>query len=184
MSNTSNIKKIIYAGLVIAGLAFFVYFMFFRETEKQREPAKPTTENRVKNEFEKDGNLYFLDANGSDTLDSIIIEVADSEYETTKGLMYRRYMPDNAGMLFIFPNESERNFWMKNTHISLDILFINAKGEIINIAKYAKPKSKKGIPSKGAVKYVLEVNAGYSDIHRIEKGYTVKFEMNGKEEAD
>jgi uncharacterized membrane protein (UPF0127 family) len=91
------------------------------------------------------------------------VEIADDPRETTIGLMFRREMADNEGMLFDFGVEAQRSFWMRNTYIPLDMLFIRADGTIDSIVERATPLSEKPVPSKGAVRFVLEINAGLSD---------------------
>jgi len=102
-------------------------------------------------------------------------EIADIESERTIGLMHRRAMPDTQGMLFIFDEEEPRSFWMHNTLIGLDILYIKQNGEIESIAKYCVPKSDKSIPSKGPATYVLELIEGFCDIHGVAVGDKIDF---------
>ena len=88
------------------------------------------------------------------------VEVAKTNEEQAEGLMYRLELKQNGGMLFLFNNEKKASFWMKNTLIPLDIIFINKNGSINKIYKNTIPKSKKRIISKGEVLAVLEINAG------------------------
>jgi uncharacterized membrane protein (UPF0127 family) len=98
------------------------------------------------------------------------VEIADDQAERALGLMYRREMDDDEGMLFDFGSEQPASFWMRNTYISLDMLFIKADGTIESIAERATPLSDESIPSKGSVRYVLEINGGLSDELGIEPG--------------
>jgi uncharacterized protein len=91
------------------------------------------------------------------------VEIADDPRERALGLMFRRSMPANQGMLFDFGSEQPASFWMRNTYIPLDMVFINADGTVDSIAKRTTPLSEKSVPSKGAVRYVLEINGGLSD---------------------
>ena len=88
------------------------------------------------------------------------VEVAKTNEEQAEGLMYRLELKQNGGMLFLFNNEKKASFWMKNTLIPLDIIFINKNGSINKIYKNTIPKSLKRIISKGEVLAVLEINAG------------------------
>jgi len=88
------------------------------------------------------------------------VEVAVSQSDQEKGLMHRKRLDKKSGMLFIFRKEKVARFWMKNTYIPLDIIFINKSGSIDFIKKNAKPLSSKSIKSKDKVIAVLEVNAG------------------------
>ncbi len=88
------------------------------------------------------------------------VDVADTDATRARGLMYRRSMPADVGMLFDYKYETETAFWMKNTFIPLDMIFIRANGTIANIAERAVPHDETSIPSNGAVRGVLEVNGG------------------------
>jgi len=95
------------------------------------------------------------------------VEVAKTNEEQAEGLMYRLELKKNGGMLFLFNNEKKASFWMKNTLIPLDIIFINKNGSINKIYKNTIPKSKKRIISKGEVLAVLEINAGEANRNNI-----------------
>jgi uncharacterized membrane protein (UPF0127 family) len=88
------------------------------------------------------------------------VEMATTEEEKTTGLMYRKELPDGKGMLFDFSPEQQISMWMKNTYISLDMIFIRADGRILRIAENTEPLSTRIIPSGGPVRGVLEVIAG------------------------
>jgi uncharacterized membrane protein (UPF0127 family) len=79
-------------------------------------------------------------------------------------------MADDAGMLFDFGRDERASFWMRNTYIPLDMLFIKADGTIESIAERTTPLSERSVPSKGPVRYVLEINGGLSDRLGIEAG--------------
>jgi hypothetical protein len=99
------------------------------------------------------------------------IELARSEKEKAQGLMNRTSLPENNGMLFIFDNEQIRTFWMKDTLISLDMIFINKEGEIVTIAKNTKiNQTQETYSSSAPSKYVLEVNAGWCDKNGVTLG--------------
>jgi uncharacterized membrane protein (UPF0127 family) len=88
------------------------------------------------------------------------VEIVDNEADRAKGLMFRKELPEGKGMLFDFHSEQDVTFWMQNTYISLDIMFIRADGRILSIAEATEPLSTKLIPSGGKVRGVLEVIAG------------------------
>lgn len=128
--------------------------------------------------FTKEGELQILQRESDSLLAEIAIEIADSEYETQTGLMYRREMKDTEGMLFIFQEEAYHSFYMKNTLIALDLLFIDADMQVVTIAKNAQPYDETGIPSRVPVQYVLEIKAGLSDRWGISEGDRIAFQRN------
>ncbi|HTK79127.1 MAG TPA: DUF192 domain-containing protein [Rhizomicrobium sp.] len=89
-----------------------------------------------------------------------VVEVAADEDSRMRGLMFRTKLAPDAGMLFDFPDVRFRSFWMKNTILPLDILFLRADGTISSIAANAKPYSEKDISSQEPVRAVLEINGG------------------------
>lgn len=88
------------------------------------------------------------------------VELADNDAERSKGLMYRKELPEGQGMLFDFHREQEVSFWMQNTYIPLDMVFIRGDGRILRIAENTEPLSTRMIPSGGPVRAVLEVIGG------------------------
>jgi hypothetical protein len=98
------------------------------------------------------------------------VEMATTEQEKSTGLMYRKELPDGRGMLFDFSPEQPVTMWMKNTFISLDMIFIRADGRILRIAENTEPQSEKIISSGGLAKGVLEVIAGTARKYGIAPG--------------
>ena len=103
----------------------------------------------------------------------ITAEVAATELTRTNGLMYRRMLPENRGMLFVFPYVSEQSFWMKNTYVPLSIAFIDEAGVIVSIADM-KPLTTDPHPSLKPAKYALEVNLGWFAKRGIKPGAKVE----------
>ena len=108
-------------------------------------------------------------------------EVANTQIKRTKGLMYKSHLDQNKGMLFIFPKEAQYTFWMANTKIPLDILWINQDKLIVYINKDTPPchetntqKCPRYTPTKKA-KYVLEVNSGWVEENNVQVGNNVEF---------
>ena len=108
------------------------------------------------------------------------VELATTEPEREKGLMFRKELPEGQGMLFDFHREQDVGFWMQNTYIPLDMIFIKADGRILRIAENAKPMSTDVVPSNGPVRFVLEVIAGTSRKMGIAPGDRVASPLIGK----
>lgn len=134
-------------------------------------PNRQVTEDVIK--FRKDGELSFTKNDSS--LLKIDIEIAEDDQTRMQGLMYRKHMAETQGMLFIFDYESPQTFWMKNTEISLDMIFISRTLEVVSIQKYTQPFSEGKYPSEGSALYVLEVVGGFSDRHNIQPGDKIRF---------
>jgi len=103
------------------------------------------------------------------------VEIADNEVKREIGLMYRRYLPENRGMLFDFKEDAPVSFWMKNTYIPLDMIFISRRGVVTKIVLNAEPLSETPIPSGGPVLGVLEINGGLAARLGIKPGDRVTY---------
>jgi uncharacterized membrane protein (UPF0127 family) len=108
------------------------------------------------------------------------VEMATTEEEKQTGLMYRKELPDGKGMLFDFSPEQQISMWMKNTYISLDMIFIRADGRILRIAENTEPHSTKIISSGGLARGVLEVIAGTAQKYGIQPGDRVAHPLFNK----
>lgn len=107
----------------------------------------------------------------------INVEIADNDRERQRGLMFRESLDENSGMLFIFDKEQQVSFWMKNTKIPLDMIFVSANGTIVEIKENVQPcllDTCPIYPSQYPVKYVIEVNAGFSRKNNIQIGNFIK----------
>lgn len=106
---------------------------------------------------------------------TVYVETALEPMERQLGLMFRTRMAPDWGMIFVFNGESQRSFWMRNTFLPLDMLFISSTGTIVNIKRYAKPLDERPrYESAGPARYVLELNAGYTEEHGIQAGQKVQ----------
>ena len=146
-------------------------------TACNNEP-KPTSETVVSKPAEPpfldEGDLKFIDKNGKE-IAKIDIEIVDKDAERNQGLMYRTRMGEFQGMLFLFEKAAPQAFWMHNTYISLDIIYVNEKKEVVSIQKNAAVQSDQSLPSLKPAQYVVEVNAGFSDRYGIVEGTKIEF---------
>ncbi len=153
-----SLQKIVIGVLALAVIGFFIINNFITK--------EPKVEYYT---FTKEGELTFTDSLG--TLKAKIdLEIADNDYERQLGLMNRKEMKENEGMLFIFPRQDYQSFWMRNTLISLDMMFVNDKKEIVTIHKNTKILSETSYPSSAPSIYVVETLAGFADRHNIRVG--------------
>ena len=124
------------------------------DTESANDTGEPS--------FEQEGTLAFYQPNG-DTLATIAIEIADSDSERQRGLMQRRSLGYDRGMLFIFDETSTNGMWMKNTPLPLDIVFVAPDSQVINIARRTTPFSEDTIEPAAPRRFVVEVRAGFAN---------------------
>ena len=108
------------------------------------------------------------------------VEIAADDASREKGLMFRKYLPADRGMLFEFDKEATQTFWMKNTPLSLDLVFIDGHGKVVTIAANAEPESEDIIASSAPSKAVLELNAGAAAAIGLKDGDRVEFPFFAK----
>ena len=106
-------------------------------------------------------------------------EIADTFIKQTKGLMFRKSLPENEGMLFVFDDENYHSFWMMNMSFPIDIVWINKEKKVVDITKNAQPCkiSCTIYRPKEEVMYVLEVNANFTEEHEVGIGSLLEFEL-------
>lgn len=141
-------------------------------TSCKDQPKKP---KQAEVTFKKEGTLQLIKTANDSVVSTLDIEIADNEFETQTGLMYRESMKANRGMLFIFPNEQPRSFYMKNTRFALDIIYLDTNKTIVSFQQNAQPFNEGSLPSNAAAKYVLEVNAGLVETWNLEVGDKMTF---------
>lgn len=105
----------------------------------------------------------------------VAVELAETPAAIERGLMYRQHLPPDRGMLFIFPDEALRTFWMKNTLIPLDMIFISSEREVVGVVENAEPQTATPRRVDAPSQYVVEVNAGWARRHGVEAGTDVRF---------
>ncbi len=150
-------KFLLIIGLGIVILILFSYFTFKNDQDLP---------------LEKSDNLQAITIGGK----KLNIDIADEPHEQARGLSGRKSMTENEGMLFVFPQPLVPAFWMKEMNFSLDLIWIDASGKIIGIEKNVSPDTyPKTFSPPSPIKYVLEVNAGWSDRNDIRIGDLVSF---------
>jgi uncharacterized membrane protein (UPF0127 family) len=121
-----------------------------------------------------DPRVIITTADGRDL--AVSVEIADTPAKREFGLQYRRELAPDRGMIFLFPRESMLSFWMKNTPLPLDMIFIGHDLRIVGIVADTTPFSLDARSVSAPSRFVLEVNAGYSRRHGIKPGDRVRFE--------
>jgi len=144
-------------------------------TKSTRRPASSLERNIP---FREDGQLAFV--RDGDTLVTIAIEIAETDSARQRGLMERTHLPERSGMLFIFEREAMQGFWMANTPLSLDIIFVNGDSQIVSIAKYTRPYSTETISSQYPARFVVEVPAGFTDTYGILEGDRIRWRRQAR----
>ncbi|MFE8596856.1 DUF192 domain-containing protein [Archangium violaceum] len=165
------------------GLCAVLLLMAWAAPEARDKPSPPV--GRGRKVMDVDAKEYvgptlprarvrLEDASGG--VHRVDVEVAATPEARTRGLMWRQELPAGQGMLFIFPEEEVQSFWMRNTLIPLDMLFIDSAGKIVGIVENAQPRTltsrSVGLPGR----YVLEVPGGWSRASGIARGGTVRFQ--------
>ncbi len=171
LNKKTRIILIIILGVTsIIGLKPILY-----DSWKSKSVPKPADKSiTMEPQFSNEGNLVFLNAE-KDSIKSVAIEIADNDRARTQGMMFRSAMSFDRAMLFIMQYEREQSFWMRNTKMSLDILYVNGDMEIVTIYKHTQPYSESPIPSFKRAKYVVETAAGFCDKFGIEEGNYIDF---------
>lgn len=125
--------------------------------------------------FTKEGELTLYKSTTDTIISKLDIEIADTEYDTQTGLMYRNSMKENRGMLFVFKNFQPRSFYMKNTKFPLDLIYLDEDKTIVSFQENAQPLDESSLPSNAPAKYVLEVNAGLVKKWQLKIGDSMQY---------
>ena len=145
-----------------------------RQTKSNTKSTKNTDDRSSTLRF--DDQLSFISTN-DDTLATIKIAVADEPKERNEGLMGVNELPANNGMLFIFDEQQELSFWMANTPLPLDIIFVNRDKKIVRIHHSTQPYTEENFASGQPALYAIETNGGFCVSHDIQEGMRVKFQI-------
>ncbi len=167
---SSNTRTIIFVSLMIVVVVAVAYILIVgKHTAPPPPPATSGGMQQGPEQFRKDAIMKITTPAGT-VKQELEIEIVDREETRMQGMMGRTSMAQNRGMLFIFDNDEPRSFWMANTPLPLDIIFITRDREIIRIHSRTTPYSEQNYESGRDCRYVLETNAGYCDRHGIREG--------------
>ena len=160
-------KHFVTVALVLVALAAIALILprFFSNESNRVQEIEITPQDI---DFTRDGEVSIF--KNDSLIQTIEVEFAKNDMERSLGLMYRSSMDEHQGMWFIFPEEAPRSFYMRNTEIPLDIIYLDKDKKVVSIAKNARPYDETSLPSEKPAMYVLEINGGLSDKWGIEKG--------------
>jgi uncharacterized ACR, COG1430 len=160
-------KHFVTVALVLVALAAIALILprFFSNESNRVQEIEITPQDI---DFTRDGEVSIF--KNDSLIQTIEVEFAKNDEERALGLMYRSSMDEHQGMWFIFPEEAPRSFYMRNTEIPLDIIYLDKDKKVVSIAKNARPYDETSLPSEKPAMYVLEINGGLSDKWGIEKG--------------
>ena len=176
MNNKKNSKNSfvkIVSGVII--LSFIIFIIMTNIPQSQKMESRTVKHASIS--FVKNGELTFQSAEGS-YISKIDIEIADNDDKRTLGLMDRISMEENQGMIFLFPYERIQSFWMKNTVIPLDMIFVNRENEIVTILTDTVPFDTGQYRSTKPASIVIEVVAGYTDLYGVKVGDKIVWRRN------
>lgn len=166
-------KGVIIGAVLLLALSLYILKPILYDSWKSA-PKKVENSITMEPQFSKEGNLVFLNAE-KESIKNVEIEIADDDQARTQGMMFRSAMSYDRAMLFIMQYEREQSFWMRNTKMALDIMYVSGDKEIVTIYKHTQPYSESPIPSFKRAKYVVETAAGFCDKFGIEEGNFIEF---------
>ena len=153
------------------------------EAQPAKKPsAEPATQTAGAQALPETARVVLLPAGGEAA--TVRVEVARTDAERRRGLMFRQQLGQDDGMLFLFERPSQLSFWMRNTYVPLDMIFIDASLHVLGIVENAEPMTESSRFVPGLSQYVLEVNAGWSRRHGLAAGAAVRFEGEGLPRAE
>lgn len=156
-------------------LAIFIFIMNLATPLKACDNLTGRPASNRSNRVRPDGVLEFTSPDGV-TAVSIVIEIADTPEACITGLMNRPSLHLTDGMLFVFPQAEVREFWMFQTPVSLDMIFVDSQKTIIHIVESTRPMSTQLYNSRFPAQYVVEVQSGFTKLYKIENGMRIRWQ--------
>jgi uncharacterized protein len=144
----------------------------------EEQPRQPANEAHAGQTASPSSARVVLMPEGREPI-TVPVEIARTPAERSRGLMFRISLPENAGMVFLFDRPDQLSFWMRNTLIPLDMIFIEHSMQVLGVVENAEPRTDSGRSVPGLSQYVLEVNGGFAQRHGIGPGTKVRFEGEG-----
>ena len=161
--------------LTLVAIVVAVLTTWTNSSDLSMTPDLPTPGALPQLKFTKDGELTFISAKNT-FLVTIDIGIADTPEKRSLGMMYRNALEERQGMLFVFPKEEYQSFWMKNTVVPLDMIFISARNEVVTIHQNTTPYSPQSYSSTKPAQFVVEVNAGFVQEQGIAVGDRIRWQ--------
>lgn len=174
-------------GVIFIGVALLLFiFMQFGSCDRQpsengrnRVAPQPATSEAYEPKFRQDGEAWIVAEATNDTLASVPIEAAQTDEERQYGMMFRKsFSPVQYGMLFFMGEERIQSFWMHNTYIPLDIVYIDNENRIVSIVNNAEPLNDRPLPSERPASLVLELPGGFCLARNINAGDIVHWRVD------
>jgi uncharacterized protein len=177
----SPVRWILVIAASVAGVALLGYVLADRSPMALPAQSVPLRRSPGPTETVRNtGEVRFLRPDGQ-TKARVVVEIVDDESSRSLGLMYRRSMGADYGMLFVFDSAAIQSFWMKNTILPLDMIFVNERGRVVTIHADTRPYTLQTYSSAEPALYVVEVNAGFSKTHGLIIGDQMEWNRRGEE---
>lgn len=164
-------KPILRSSKLLLILSLFFLIQCDQKKGSNSDSDQNNTQGRA---LELESEVSFLDSDNQ-PFKTIKVAVADDAKERSQGLMDVYSMAEDEGMIFIFEKEELQSFWMANTPLTLDIMYVNADSTIVRIHQNTEPFSQTSLPSEAPAQYVIETNGGFSIANGITEGMKVRF---------
>lgn len=161
----NRLIKQVGTGLLLLAAAGFVALQVGPACQRQgvgtvQDQGVEKTQEAYEPPFTQEGAGAFISASTGDTLRKYRVEIAEHPDEVQYGMMYRKHMDEDMAMVFLMGEETQQSFWMHNTYVSLDIVFVNRKGNVVSIQENCTPLTDTPRPSEGPANIVVEVPGG------------------------
>ncbi len=174
-----NFARKIGVFVILAAMVLFIllqFDIFGGQSNPSNRAEPPVSARNIEPQFQHEGNGWMLSSDG-DTLLNIKLELAESREEIEYGMMYRKsFHPERYGMLFFMGQERQQSFWMRNTYVPLDIIYLNDDLEVVSIVHNATPLDETSRPSEGPASHVLELPGSMCISNGIQRGTKLVWE--------